>query len=127
MSAPIELVQCFDARRSRSLPSTMSPHKRPSAQATSALAQRRVVAVLACLKVLCSSADPRSKRKLANEILTLVRSEDRLIPEKMITPAAVYEMITRNSQCVLNQTGRCPLLVFSQQLCEELNEFFMED
>ncbi|MGA7634262.1 MAG: hypothetical protein WCB11_26140 [Terriglobales bacterium] len=57
----------------------------------------------------------------------MVRGEDRLIPKKTITTAAVYEMITRNSHCVLNQTGRCPLLVFTKQLCEELNEFFTED
>jgi hypothetical protein len=107
----------------------MSPHKRSShvAKATSDLARHRVVAVLACLKVLCPTADRSTQRRLATEILTLVRSEDRLIPQKMITPAAAYEMVTRNSQCVLNQTGRCPLLVFSHQLCEELNEFFTED
>ncbi len=65
--------------------------------------------------------------QLATEILTLVRGQDRPIPEKTISPAAVYEMFTRNSQCVLSQTGRCPLLVFTKQLCEELNEFFRED
>ena len=107
----------------------MSPHKRPShvAMATSDLAERRVVAVLACLKVLCPSADRNTLRQLATEILVLVRGKDRLIAQKTITPAAVYEMITRNSQCVLNQTGRCPLLVFTKQLCEELNEFFLEE
>ena len=36
-------------------------------------------------------------------------------------------MFTRNSQCVLNQTDWSPLLVFTEQLCEELNEFFRED
>jgi len=57
----------------------------------------------------------------------LVDGKDRVLPPKMITPSTLYEMITRNSQCVLNHTGRCPLLVFSQQLSEELNEFFRED
>jgi hypothetical protein len=61
------------------------------------------------------------------EILALGSGEERPTPRKTITPAAVYEMITRNSQCVLNQTGRCPLVVFSQQFCEELNSFFEED
>jgi hypothetical protein len=104
----------------------MSPHKRPIhvAKAISALAERRVVAVLECLKVLCPSADPPMRRQLATKILTLVNGEDSPVLQKMITPAAAYEMITRNSQCVLNQAGRCPLLVFSHQLCEELNEFF---
>ncbi len=67
------------------------------------------------------------RRQLATEILALVHREDRIIPQRTITPAAAYEMFTRNSQCVLNQTGRCPLLVFTKQLCEELNEFFEED
>jgi hypothetical protein len=93
----------------------------------SELAQRRVMAVLACLKVLCPSADLDTRRELASKILTLAHSQDRPVPRKMITPAAVYEMFTRNSQCVLNQKGRCPLLVFTKQICEELNEFFGED
>jgi hypothetical protein len=107
----------------------MSPYNRPShvAKATSDLAWRRVVAVIACLKVLCPSADRSTQRRLATEILTLVHGKDRPGSQKTITPAASYEMITRNSQCVLNQTGRCPLLVFTKQLCEELNEFFRED
>jgi hypothetical protein len=108
----------------------MSPYKRPSrydARATSELAQRRVAAVLACLKVLCPSADLDARRELASKILILAHGEDHPVPRKMITPAAVYEIFTRNSQCVLNQTGRCPLLVFTEQLCEELNLFFRED
>jgi hypothetical protein len=108
----------------------MSPYKRPSpydARAISDLAQRRVAAVLACLKVLCPSADLDTRRELASKISALAHGDDRELPRKMIAPAAVYEMLTRNSQCVLNQTGRCPLLVFTQQLCEELNSFFQED
>lgn len=104
----------------------MSTH-RLETDAPPELAQRRVAAVLACLKVLCPSADPRTRRELASRILTLAHGEEHPTPRKMITPAAVYEMLTRNSQCVLNQTGRCPLLVFSQQFCEELNSFFQED
>jgi hypothetical protein len=108
----------------------MSPYKRPSrydARATSDHAQRRVAAVLACLKVLCPNADLRTRQQLTSKILTVAHGEERPTPRKMITPAAIYEMLTRNSQCVLNQTGTCPLLVFSQQLCEELNSFFRED
>jgi hypothetical protein len=108
----------------------MSPYKRPSrydARATSDLAHRRVAAVLACLKVLCPSADLDCRRELASKILVLAHGEDHPVPRKMITPAAVYEIFTRNSQCVLNQTGGCPLLVFTEQFCEELNSFFQED
>jgi len=67
------------------------------------------------------------RKRLATEILSLERGKDSAAPQKTISPAALYEMITRNSQCVLNQRGRCPLLVFTKQLCEELNEFFTED
>ena len=49
------------------LPNNMKPYKHPSAQATSELAQRRVVAVLECLKVLCPSADIRTRRDLATQ------------------------------------------------------------
>lgn len=54
-----------------------------------------------CLK---SMGDPPRKRKLH--------------------PAALYEMFERHSQCVKTQEGKCPLLVFTTQLCEEINEYF---
>ena len=55
-------------------------------------------------------------KQLASKILTLVHDIDRPVPpKKVITPAVVYEMFVRNSQCVLNKTGRCPLLVFTKQ------------
>jgi hypothetical protein len=109
---------------------TVSRHKRASEQSNTIaeLAHRRVGAVVACLKVLCPDADLRTQQQLASKILTLVHGIDRPVPQKkVITPAVVYEMFVRNSQCVLNKTGRCPLLVFTKQLCEELNEFFKPD
>jgi len=107
----------------------VSRHKRASEQSNTIaeLAHRRVMAVLACSKVLCPDADLRTQQQLASKILALARGDDRPIPRKMITPAAAYEMFTRNSQCVLNKTGRCPLLVFTKQLCQELNSLFQED
>ena len=107
----------------------MNRYKRASAEqsASSELAQRRVMAVLACLKELCPSADSSAQQLLANQILMLVDGNDLAVPQRLITPAALYEMFTRNSQCVLNRTGRCPLLVFTKQFCEELNEFLKED
>ena len=107
----------------------MSRHKRGSEQSDTIaeLAHRRVGAVVACLKVLCPDADLRTQRQLASKILTLAHSQDHPVPRKMITPAAVYEMITRDSQCVLSQMGKCPQLVFSQQFCEELNSFLQAD
>jgi hypothetical protein len=75
----------------------------------------------------CEHGAPRLFRDARIGIVTPVDGKDKPISPKIITSAALYEMFTRNSQCVLNQTGRCPLLVFTQQLCEELNEFFSED
>jgi hypothetical protein len=45
-------------------------------------------------------------------------------PKRELTPAALYELFERHSQCVFEQSGKCPLLVLTQQMCEEINEFF---
>jgi hypothetical protein len=44
--------------------------------------------------------------------------------KREITSAALYELFERHSQCVLDQTGKCPLLVFSEQMCWAINDFF---
>jgi hypothetical protein len=49
------------------------------------------------------------------------------LPQKNITDAQIVEMVWRHSQCILNQMGKCPLLVFGNQLADELNEFFGAD
>ena len=86
-------------RQPRSPSITVSRHKRASEQSNTIaeLAHRRVMAVLACLKVLCPDADLRTQQQLASKILSLAHGKDRPIPQKRITPAAVYEMFTRNS------------------------------
>ena len=48
-------------------------------------------------------------------------------PRRRITDAQVVEMVWVHSQCVKNQTGHCPLLVFGRQLADELNRFFWEE
>jgi hypothetical protein len=90
-------------------------------------AQRRVALTLAYLNLACSDIAPRTMSELANSILSLVEGECRRPPRKKIGDPQVVELVWRHSQCVLNQTGRCPLLVFGQQMAEELNEFFAED
>jgi len=42
-------------------------------------------------------------------------------PSRM-TPELLAELIAVHSQCVLDQQGRCPLTVFSRQLCWEINQ-----
>jgi hypothetical protein len=103
-----------------------SHHQRPDSP-LKADNGRRITAVLATLNILCPDADLHSKRKLAKQILTLVDGHDRPVPQRTITDAQVVEMVWRHSQCVLNQTGKCPLLVFGRQLAEETNEFFADD
>ena len=44
-----------------------------------------------------------------------------------ITPAALYELFESNSQCVKAQEGRCPLLVFTVQFAEAINQFFSDE
>jgi hypothetical protein len=39
----------------------------------------------------------------------------------MITPAQAASMIWPNMQCI---NPRCPMLLFSNQIADELNEFF---
>lgn len=47
--------------------------------------------------------------------------------KRRITDVQVVELVWAHSQCVHNQTGKCPLLIFGKQLAEALNEFFWSD
>ena len=90
-------------------------------------AQRRVALTLAYLKVVRPGIDQSTRTKLADSILLLIDGKNPSVQRKQITDAQAVEMVWRHSQCVLNQTGKCPLLVFGKQLAEEINEFFRED
>jgi hypothetical protein len=90
-------------------------------------AQRRIALTSAYLKVICPAIDRRKRAKLVDSILALIDGEDQRLLRKKITDAQVVEMVWRHSQCVHNQTGRCPLLIFGEQLAEEINEFFSEE
>ena len=90
-------------------------------------AQRRIALTGAYLKVVCPGINQSTRTKLADSILALIDGEDRTLPQRKITDPQAVEMVWRHSQCVLNQTGKCPLLVFGRQLAEEINEFFTED
>jgi hypothetical protein len=62
-----------------------------------------------------------------DSILALIDGEDRRLSQKKLADAQVVEMVWRHSQCVHNQTGKCPLLLFGKQLADEINEFFTGD
>jgi hypothetical protein len=90
-------------------------------------AQRRIALTLAYLKVAFPGIDQSTRARLANSILALMDGEVRSVPQRRIADAQVVEMVWRHSQCVLNQRGKCPLLVFGGPMADEINEFFRED
>ena len=99
--------------------------ERPEVPAAIKLAARqRVEAVWACLGVLCPDLTPQAQKELARKVLDLSRGEDRKAPRIMITPAQVESIIWPNMQCI---NPRCPMLLFSNQIAEELNEFFKQE
>ncbi len=86
------------------------------------LAIKRVEAVWACLDVLCLDKTLEAKKELARKILDMSRGEEQKPPPRiMITPAQVSSIIWPNMQCI---NPRCPMLLFSNQIADELNEFF---
>jgi hypothetical protein len=62
-----------------------------------------------------------SKLALAEKVLDLSRGEAQKPPRIKITPAQVTSIIWGNMQCI---NPRCPMLLFSNQIADELNEFF---
>ena len=74
--------------------------------------------------VLRPDLTPQGKKALGEKILDLSRGEDQKPPRIMITPAQVTSIIWGNMQCI---NPRCPMLLFSNQIAEELNEFFKQE
>jgi hypothetical protein len=74
--------------------------------------------------VLRPTATHKELQKLARAILDLVKDDKSEQPPIRINEAQVCEAVWTNSQCVMAQRDRCPLLIFSKQLAGELNEFF---
>ena len=84
-------------------------------------AHQRVEAVWSCLGVLRPDLTPQAKKALAEKVFELSRGEDRKPPRIQITPAQVTSIVWSNMQCI---NPRCPMLLFSNQIADELNEFF---
>ena len=102
----------------------MSRHRQLSAEERAAIklaAERRVEAVWTCLGVLCPDLTAQAKKALAEKVFDLCRGEERKAPRIMITPAQVTSIIWANMQCI---NPRCPMLLFSNQIANVLNEFF---
>jgi len=106
---------------------TVSRNRQLSAEERAAIklaAHQRVEAVWACLGVLCPDLTPQAKKELAQKVLDLSRGEDRKAPRILITPAQVTSIIWGNMQCI---NPRCPMLLFLNQIADELNEFFKQE
>ena len=105
----------------------MSRYRQLSAEERAAIkiaACQRVEAVWTCLGVLRPDLTPQGKKALAEKVFELSRGEDQKPPRIMITPAQVTSIIWANMQCI---NPRCPMLLFSNQIAEELNEFFKQE
>ena len=105
----------------------MSRNRRQSLEVSPAIklaARQRVEAVWACLGVLCPDMTPQEKKALAEKVFELSRGEEQKAPRIMITPAQVASIIWGNMQCI---NPRFPMLLFSNQIAEELNEFFKQE
>ena len=102
----------------------MSRYRQLSAEERASIklaARQRVEAVWTCLGVLRPDLTPQAKKELAQKVLDLSRGEDHKPSRIMITPAQVTSIIWGNMQCI---NPRCPMLLFSNQIADELNEFF---
>lgn len=89
--------------------------------------QRRIVLTEAYLKVVCPGINQGTRTKLADSILLLIDGKNPSVQRKQITDAQVVEMVWRHSQCVRNHTGKCPLLIFGEQLADEITAHFNEE
>jgi len=87
------------------------------------VARQRVDAVWACLDILCPDMALKAKNVLAEKVLDLSRGEEQKPPRIMISPAKVASIIWPNMQCI---NPRCPMLLFSNQIADELIEFFKQ-
>ena len=48
-------------------------------------------------------------------------------PRRKLEPRVLYAMFEANSQCILNAKAKCPLLVFTNQLCDAINQYMYEE
>ncbi len=105
----------------------MSRYRQLSAETRAVIklaAHQRVEAVWTCLDVLCPDLTPQAQKELARKVLDLSRGEDQKPPRIQISPAQVTSIVWANMQCI---NPRCPMLLSSNQIADELNEFFKQE
>jgi hypothetical protein len=92
-------------------------------RAAKAEARREAIAraflVYECLPVLVPKSSVAERRKFAADIMMLLKGR-----RERITPEALGELIRRSAVCVRDQSGKCPLVLFTQVMAWELNVYF---
>ena len=83
--------------------------------------------ILHCLQRISPQLDAKARRKMVEAILDVVQGIERPALRRQITGAQCVELVWSNSQCIHSRAGKCPLLVFGEQLAKQLNTFFSED
>jgi hypothetical protein len=99
-------------------------NQRHKSTAAAQLARLRAEAVWRCVSILDPDLKGEAKLEIARRMLTLMDGKDRTPPKPpvvQITPAQVAGIFWANIQCI---NPRCPMLLFSKQIADELNEFF---
>jgi hypothetical protein len=75
--------------------------------------------VLALVEELAPETPPNRKKRIVNQILTLLDGQNRAV---RMTPALLQDLVSIHSQCPLDQLGKCALTVFSTPLAWEINK-----
>ncbi len=91
------------------------------------LAAIRAEAAWRCVSILAPDLKGEAKLNMARRVLTVVDGKDRSQPSspaQRITPAQVEEIVWANIQCI---NPHCPMLLYSRQIAEELNEFLSQE
>jgi hypothetical protein len=90
------------------------------------LAAVRAEAAWRCVSILAPDLKGESKLEMARRLLTAVDGKDRSETRHpiKITPAQVEAIVWPNMQCI---HPNCPMLLFSNQIADELNEFFKQE
>ena len=107
----------------------MSRYRRPNGQfrCEMDLVKARVEAALRLVNLVCPRLNARRKRHLVNQVLTICDGKDRTPPKKQISQRILEELIWPQVQCLAQQRGRCPMLLFTEPLSRAINEFFNEE
>ena len=88
------------------------------------LAAIRAKAAWRCVSLLAPDLRGEAKLEAARRVLSAVDGRDRSEPPPpaiRITPAQVEGIICPNLQCI---HPRCSALLFSNQIADEINQFF---